>query len=256
MAGSAALVWGTWNCHVSQALHSGGLGWLLEAAPRVHVWSLQEVKRVHHLRAALREAGALRDWTIIPGRYARNGAMPYLLVRNRRRFEVERVTRRRLEPAAYPRTMLSAIIHDNRTNRPIWGQSLHVDPLGRGFLRANPRARRRHEQQVQAFADVFGDAPPQAVSVSGGDFNERLRLGPKAMRPDLWERSARGRFEAEGGFPGFRLTRRGSRWVDLDDVFVRDDDYVRVVNRRVLEPPVRGNDHRAVVLRMRVKILK
>lgn len=242
---------GTWNTHVSHALRQGGLEWLLEHAPGVKLWCLQEVESPRDVTDALRRARVLGDWELAPARgYSRRGGMPYVLA-HRSRFRVLSQRHRALRPANYPRALLDVLLEDIRAQR-MWGvSSVHVDPLGRGFVRANRMARKWHERQVQANATLAASRPGDWVSVAAGDWNEHLgQLG--AIKGPLARRHALARMAAAGLAPSYRQVHPPGR-VDLDDVFLRMDPFVRVHWRRMLTPPQRGNDHNAVIVRLQVR---
>lgn len=250
---------GTWNTHASIALRQGGLGWLLDEAPGVAVWCLQEVRDRHHLEDALIREDARRDWTICPVldehgradglRYDVDGGLPYVLARRRRFRFVEQQAANITFGSKHERRALQVRLEDRRTGRLVVVDDVHVDPLGNGFEAAHPTARRRHEKQVAVHVDQVDEAPVGAVTIAAGDFNESLGAD---IDGHLHDRTTVARMADVGARPAFQLTRAGDRGVHLDDVFVRHAPFVRVANRRVVTPPQPGNDHRAVIARLQI----
>lgn len=269
---AARLVVGTCNTHKGAALRAGVLPWLFEHAPRVDVWALQEVPDVDDLQVALRQSGQAGEWWIVPGWDVPGRGLPYFLVR-RDRFKIIWAAAPDISHGSrHDRRRTTASLRHQITDRVVSVADVHPDPLGRGFVRGNRAARRRHEHQVQAHANWLRAAPVDAVAIAAGDFNEQLdelvqrvggqvadlqrKLGartPRAaallQRVPLAGRTATARMRRARLVPSWpQQGRRFDNDVRLDDVFFRPDPHVALRYRRVLDPPARFDlDHSVVV---------
>lgn len=232
----------TYNGHVGIPIRNGALQWLLrETDPDVIL--LQESIDT----AAMRRALPLRDWHYhVEEQPGRQGT--YVVAR-KDRFDLVRSSNRNVTfGEKHNRRRAVAVLRDRRTGREVVASSIHVAPLGAGFVDANPAARKRHERQVQTWADYFAKVSPEAVAIVGGDVNENIGESRSFPEP-LRSRSAVGRLGKVGLRPASYVTRQDAR---LDDVFVRQGEHVKVTERRTLRPPVEGGDHPAVVVTVEV----
>lgn len=266
--GWVRLVVGTYNTHLGLALlgdDGGDLGWLLRRHPHLALLALQEVPSRRHVVRALRRAGLRRQWRVLSPPRERRGH-PHILVR-RRRFDVLRVEAPWM-PSRFARARTTAVLRDRRSGRYVGAANVHVDPLGLGFIRANRFARRVHEAQVATHAAWLRSwswldkkglrtatlAALEAVLIALGDFNEQLGQAPQHDTTRLGRRTATQRMARAGLEPAHRLTHRGSREVRLDDVFVRDDEHVQVLNRRMVQTPSPDANHYAVIATLAIAV--
>lgn len=237
----------TWNTHLGRALRAGGLWWLVEKT-RPHIVALQEV---------------------VPG----SGDLPKALGPRYARFPKEQPHPRangtyvawradRFEflhgendeisfGSRFERRRVIVVLRDRRTGRRVVVASVHPDPLGLGFVRANPRARAIHERQIAAIANRLARlAEPGDVVIAAGDVNEHLGSAiPSALAP----RTVRGRFSAVGLTAAVDVL-GGPTY--LDDVFARLGGGVRLTGRRVIPVPYGDSDHDAVLATLSVRRLK
>lgn len=255
---SYGLVAGTFNTHLGYGLDNGAFEWLLERVPWSSLWFLQEVPQRRDVIEALERAGVRDEWAVIGPQGDDRPGLPYVLAR-KRRFKIAGPAYSRPLAGAHARRLTEAHLEDRYTGRNVYASSIHVDPLGKGFVYAHvdkaPGYRSLHERQVQAYADRAGSHDSQDVVIYAGDLNEsldQLRFAPV----ELQARHALARFRNEAHMrAAFQLTRHGTRDVTLDDVLVRPSPFVSVGRRRVLEPPFPNLDHAAVVARLSVKAL-
>lgn len=246
MTRDAALVVGTWNTHVGIALRNGGLRWLMKRAPQMVACSLQEVPGPVFLRRYLPDG-----WGFAPaGTSGLDGKLSYVAF-DRDRFEFkwsggEDIT----HGEKYDRRRATVGLHDRITGRLVIQSSVHVAPLGKGFARAKVGYRKLHEGQVQEYADATAKRPLDAVVIDAGDWNERLA---EHLPDRLRNKSAIARMRRAGSFPAHQLAPNPAGPVKLDDLFIKTRPFIEVKRRKVLDPPVRGNDHHAVVTRLRIE---
>lgn len=241
----------TWNSHVSVGLRRGQLDQVLDAYPGVHIATIQEVKRRSDLVDALARSSHAGKFEVVPRKpYRGSSAMVYHLVRRSKRFSFPRVSTRKMPSAKYRRELLETEIFDRRTGRTINLLGFHLDPLGRGLVRADPRARARHMAQAQDVANAMADVPAGNVAIAAGDGNEKL----SSRIPTSWRsRSFLGRMLKANSVASSRVTARGDRWAGLDDVWHRRAEYVRAINRR--RRPVAGGqpEHPVVITTYRIQ---
>lgn len=246
----------TFNTHIGQALRNDSLGWLVDRAPGAHIILLQEVPDLESVHAAMRRAEMLRTWRILPKNGFQRRGLPYILVR-KRRFTLKFHNAPNISNGSrHARARAAAVLFDKRTNRDVWLANVHTDPLGLGFGKANPGARKIHISQTDAYADFFQDAPVfGSVEIAGGDWNERLAEPIQQQRDPLSSRTATQTMRRVGLVPSRDLLPRGkgNREVRLDEIFVSPQPYVRVIGRRLMDPPGKADDHNAVLTRMRIE---
>lgn len=161
-----------WNTRIGLNFTPDTWAWVRKHLPLVHVLYLQEVKDVARVERILGD-----DWIVWPDHRGLQGTVCLVAIR-KRRFVLEDTVRRQIKSAKHQREIIALVVTDKRTSRKLVLGSLHVDPLGKGFVEANAIARVRHINQVEAWADFakgwIGWSDDAAVFI-GGDVNERLQ---------------------------------------------------------------------------------
>lgn len=245
----------TCNTHVGQAIHSGGLAWLLEET-RPDVVLLSEVQR-RGAKVAARRTLPRRHWMMFGPTWTSNAGTYVFLRRDefKRVGMVDQLISRGLSGFWPERHLTAAVAVDRRTGRNVYATAVHTWALLRASLTDDTHIVKQHRKQVRKVAELHelaAERDPESVQISGGDFNERLDWF--GLSPAEQKVSARAVFAVRAGMrAAFRITEEGNRSVRLDDVFVNVARFVNVAHRRVIENlPGRGDDHWSVVVELDV----
>lgn len=141
----------------------------------------------------------------------------------KQRFSVIDLVRVPIKSGKHQREVLGIVARDKRTNRKMFFGSMHVDPLGKGFVEANPMARARHIHQVwewarwtQRFLQQSGDN----AAFIGGDVNERMNLEHQVAekKPALRHRTTIAQFREVGLQPAAEARQQRNK-VKMLDIF-------------------------------------
>lgn len=246
------------NAHAGSVVVRGGLKALLADLPEPDLVLACEVPTPKS-RRALRRLFPRRRWYRVgptPGETPGARVGTYVLA-SRRAFRLRRAIRRRLTGYAsgmHPaRELTATLLEDRASGRLVDASSVHLwHVVGRTL--GEGRIGEGHVRQLRAYARYHrGSASARAGSVqlAGGDWNQRLD-GPFPDGPaDL--RVARVMASA-GMIPAWRADGLNpvERAVALDDLFLTDAPYVRVLRRRLIDVPGEADDHRAVWVRLAI----
>jgi hypothetical protein len=232
----------TWNTRISLGLTEQTWSWVLEHIAPLHVILFQEVKDPNRVRNILGD-----DWFVWPFlNYRTNGCVVALKVR---RFTViDKVLRDNKHGSKHLRHIVALEVHDRRTERPMLFGSLHVDPLGAGFLKANRLARGRHIRQVDSWcryiAAYLGLGLHHQAAFVGGDVNEDMKqeYRVKQEQPRLAGSTVLALMAGIYMKPAFK--ERPNTGVKFDDVF-HGGRGIKVVGRRSIKIPehIHGGEH-------------
>lgn len=162
-----------WNTRIGLNVTEEVWAWVQGHLPWLHIIFFQEVKDVQKLAQILGS-----EWEVRPGFRPQNMGTVTCVATRRHRFSATQFLRRPIISAKHKREVSFLAATDMHTGRRFKLGSMHVDPLGRGFLKASPLARRRHVKQVKEWADtIFASrfTDNQVIVIIGSDVNERLR---------------------------------------------------------------------------------
>lgn len=231
----------TFNIHVGHSIRNGTLGQLIREH-RPHLLLLQEVRPADRWRLRL----------VLAGRYSiRGGPDSVVCVRRRPRFRVRwAVSPDNRHGEDQQRARACVCVYDRRTGRPVFAQSVHCQPLGKGLTRGHIGAVKIQHRQLQAFADASADRPEDAVVVDGGDFNQDVGVLPRHI-PHGRQPYSIHRVWSRAGMVAAHLLAH-TEPAKLDAFMVRPDDHLQI-RRHVVIPTTRpGDDHPAVLLVLRI----
>lgn len=208
----------TWNVRIGLGFTFATWEWVLKNLPRLHVVFLQECRDFDKIQRIMGD-----DWLVFPGHRVDKGGCAVAVRLGR--FEVLKRTHQRIVSRKHQRDIVALDVHCKRTGRRAMLGSLHVDPLGEGFIKANRMARRLHIRQMRAWASfvhswfrVFDGG----FAIVGGDVNEQMgnehevakrlprhvddtamaQLRDAGLRPAHIERRQKGRVKFDDTFGG------------------------------------------------------
>jgi hypothetical protein len=230
----------TWNTRIGLGFTDDTWEWVLENIAPVHVVFLQEVRDVRQVQRIVGDR-----WYVWPRTWRHGTATEVVLIR-KKRFRIEALVRKPIFSTKHERHITGIDVTDKRSERPMFLGSLHVDPLGAGFVAANPIARARHVRQVAAWAQWLQRW--QAITLNGrafvgGDFNERMHDEPDVARrkPRLAKKTAMALFRKVHMRPAHQVRKQHAKF---DDVFAGGKG-LRLRLRRTIDVPddVQGAKH-------------
>lgn len=230
------------NTHAGAVIANGGLRYIRRNVnPGPDILLFQEVKHRDDLKRALhREMG--RSWRLTTDKQIstkKNAPGLSYVAYDSRKFrlradEVHRITNGEKK---YPRQMPVARLEHKITGRVFVVTSIHVAPLGKGFLEGNDGQRRIQARQLKAYADRMGDVRPKRVAIAGGDTNQNLDLKDSRIPKSLRSQWSEHIFGQVGMRPAHE--KLGGR-VTIDDIFLRQDQHASFKTRKTYTMPVRG----------------
>lgn len=164
----------TWNTRIGLGFTEQTWSWVWEHIAPLHVLFLQEVTDPTKVARILGD-----EWYSWPLRKPGSTNCCVVAIKARRFRVIDRVMRGNRHGSKHERHIMALEVFDKRSERPMLLGSIHVDPLGNGFIKANALARRRHINQVDAWCRYIAswlgsDMGDKAVFV-GGDVNEHMR---------------------------------------------------------------------------------
>ncbi len=229
----------TWNTRIGLGFTADTWEWVRKNIPVLHVILLQEIRDVYEVANVLGP-----DWFVWPQRNPGRKATTMVAIR-RRRFKLLDSHNWPLHIGKHDREITTVLVDDKRSNRHMLFGSLHVDPLGKGFLGANVMARARHIKQVRAWAKYilgYRSQKDGRLPFVGGDFNEQMDGEDRVAKvePKMASETAIAQFRSVGMVAAHRIS---GQTADFDDVFGLNS--VPVVRRRTVEIPrhVDGAEH-------------
>lgn len=238
----------TVNTHMGGVLFVGGVNWIIKRIPGLHLVALQEVQTPKARQKARKIFPAKKWYEAVSSRDHDNvGTVCYA---KKKRFRLRAVTQHAISPHESnmrPRRDLIALsLVDRQTNRRVDFSSIHTWHIVGLTLGDSGRIVQGHIKQVRThaiFHGLAGQEDSQSVQLCAGDINERL--GQPSRGP--YSLSAEYILRKSGGLvPAYARTEKGSRWVDVDDIFFKKAPFIKLKRRRVFNIPFKVADHRAV----------
>jgi len=247
----------TWNVRIGLGFTWATWDWVLHNLPRLHVVFLQEVRDFGRVQEIMGDA-----WIVFPLHRIEKGGC--VVAVRAGRFNVLRRTHQAITSAKHQRHIVALAVEDKRTKRHGLFGSLHVDPLGEGFVHADARARRRHIRQVREWARFVGSwfrLVPDGIVVVGGDVNEQMGAEENVAKllPKHVDDTAMAQLRDAGLRPA-HIERKQKGAVKFDDAFAGGRG-IKAVQRLQFKIPhnVQGAehlDHRLVFVQYAVKRLE
>lgn len=246
----------TFNTHVGLALFVGAIAWLLARIPGVHLVALQEVQSPRARKAARRIFNE-KKWHAAMPVGDRVGVVCFA---KKKRFRLDHKTEHNISADAgrmFPqRDLIGLTLFDKQTKRRVDFTSIHTwHIVGKRLDQAHPMVY-GHIKQVRTHAihhQISGQEDRNALQICAGDVNEPLRQPPRGP----YILSAKGMFSKYAGMvPTYSVTKNGSSWADVDDIFFKEAPFIRCINRRVFKLPFKVVDHKAVYCVFEVDVLE
>lgn len=225
-----------WNVRIGLGFTIETWRWVLMHTPMLHVVYLSEVKNVANVQEIMGP-----QWYVFPHRRPGNFGTVCVVALRLRRFTILTEVFDNIKSAKHERAIVGLVAEDKRTGRKIFFGPMHVDPLGKGFIKANPMARARHIHQVWEWARFVHrflvTNPINGAVFVGGDVNERMDLEHQVadLKPRYAGRTAVAQLKGAGLTPAAEA-RHQKKKVRMVEIF-GGGRYVKCVQRLQLEIP-------------------
>jgi hypothetical protein len=242
------------NTHMGFALKGGIIRWCLKNfMRRANIMLFQEVSVKDDLPLLMRLLPP--GWRLFPDD-SRTSGTNYIAIKMGKRFsKATMVDVDARFGSKHGRSTRGVVVWDRQAGRWIVISCLHPDPLGRGFEHADMVARGRHIKQVKDTIQFHHvNSIESAIHISGGDVNEQMAPSTWMDLPNgLFDLSAGRMFEKAGMKQSARLAKNSTGPVRLMEVFITDDDDVKVQRSAREDTGVEGMDHEVLGVWLKVR---